>query len=203
MGVDARTQETVSGDMTDELWEILEHYGVLGMKWGIRKERRKGGDSKRSNASSGKAPTPVKKTPAASDAAKVQMGEKYKTVEGLNEKQKSKAGRSGLSSNDLSLKQLKETAERLRLENEINGLLDTMTDRDRAMQAAVNRIKLEEEYRRLTAAPPTKQARHHRTLFEHLGTFTPQDAITILVPGCGAGPPRERERQPEESLQVA
>lgn len=143
----------------DVLGDILEHYGVLGMKWGVRKDRRTGDGSKRSNASSGKAPTPVKKTPAASDAAKVRMGEKYKTVEGLNAKQKSKAGRSGLSSNDLSLKQLKETAERLRLENEINGLLDTMTDKDRAMQTAVNRIKLEEEYRRLTAAPPTKRQR--------------------------------------------
>ena len=147
----------------------LEHWGVLGMKWGVRTDRRTG---KRQGK-------PVKGTEAAKhDTPSVSPGSEPKSRKTaspdgetsiparnnrrvsvtLDQRQKSKLGSEGLDIDDLSIPQLKSVAERMRLESEISKMLDGPTKTE-AMQAVVNRIKLEQEYARLTAAPPSLKKR--------------------------------------------
>lgn len=176
-------------DLVDSLPEDeLEHYGVIGMKWGIRKDRRTGKlvgkpakgtprakhttpsvspGSAQSNPKAKKKPwgtlettSAVRKT--ANDEVSIEAvgksGKKSdkRVVAKLTQKQKSKLGDKGLGLEDLSIEQLRTAADRLRIEAEITKMLDGPT-KDQAMQAVVNRIKLEQEYKRLTAAPPTRK----------------------------------------------
>lgn len=174
-------------DLVDSLPEDeLEHYGVLGMKWGVRKDRRTGkrvgkpakgtprakhstpsvspasSRSKPKVKSRGTAKTTSSSRKTANDEVSIVAiksdGKKSdkRVVAKLNQKQKSKLGDKGLDSDDLSIEQLRAVADRLRLEAEITKMLDGPT-KDQAMQAVVNRIKLEQEYARLTAAPPTRK----------------------------------------------
>lgn len=173
-------------DLVDALPEDeLEHYGVLGMKWGVRKDRRTGkrvgkpakgtprakhstpsvspkSTSKPKAKSRGTAKTTTSSRKTANDEVSIVAiksdGKKSdkRVVAKLNQKQKSKLGDKGLDSEDLSIEQLRAVADRLRLEAEITKMLDGPT-KDQAMQAVVNRIKLEQEYARLTAAPPTRK----------------------------------------------
>lgn len=135
----------------------LKHYGVLGMKWGVRKRRI--GASQTPTAPKKKPAldrTDVKKTPAGSSDKKIPLGNRRVTVENLNQAQKSKAGSKGLDLSDMTVSQLRNAAERMKLEKEILSLLDGPT-KEYAMQTVVNGIKLEQEFKRLTAAPPTRK----------------------------------------------
>ena len=176
-------------DLVDSLPEDeLEHYGVLGMKWGVRKDRRTGkrvgkpakgtprakhttpsvspGSSrpKPKVKSKGTAKTTSDSRKTANDEVSIEAvstsGKKSdkRVVAKLNQKQKSKLGdkEKGFGLEDLSVEQLRTAADRLRLEAEITKMLDGPT-KDQTMQAVVNRIKLEQEYARLTAAPPTRK----------------------------------------------
>lgn len=174
-------------DLVDALPEDeLEHWGVLGMKWGVRKDRRTGKRvgtpakgtprakhstpsvspvSARPKAkSSGTAKTTSSSRKTANDEVSIEAvgtsGKKSdkRVVAKLNQKQKSKLGdkNSVFGLEDLSVEQLRTAADRMRLEAEITKMLDGPT-KDQAMQAVVNRIKLEQEYARLTAAPPSRK----------------------------------------------
>lgn len=152
--------------------EELAHYGTLGMKWGIRKDRSK--------PSTGIAPevkkkpvlqrTDVQKSAANKDARQVPMtNRRTVTVERMSDSQKSKASSQGLNANDLSLQQLRDTADRLRLEKEITKMLEGPT-KDEAMQMVINRIKIEQEYKRLTASPPSKRQIFAKKTKEFVGS---------------------------------
>lgn len=172
-------------DLVDALPEDeLEHWGVLGMKWGVRKDRRTGkrvgqpakgtprakhttpsvspASARPKAKSKGNAKTTTSARKTANDEVSIEAvnadGKKSdkRVVAKLNQKQKSKLGEKGLDLDDLSVEQLRTAADRMRLEAEITKMLDGPT-KDQAMQAVVNRIKLEQEYARLTAAPPTKR----------------------------------------------
>lgn len=174
-------------DLVDALPEDeLEHYGVLGMKWGVRKDRRTGNrvgtpakgtqrakhstpsvspaSSRPKAKSNGTAKTTGSSRKTANDEVSIEAisksGKKSdkRVVAKLNQKQKSKLGDKDkdFRLEDLSVEQLRTAADRLRLEAEITKMLDGPT-KDQAMQAVVNRIKLEQEYARLTAAPPSRR----------------------------------------------
>lgn len=177
-------------DLVDALPEDeLEHYGVLGMKWGIRKDRRTGkrvgkpakGTPRAKHSTPSVSPGSSRSKPQAKSKATAKTTSSYRktandevSIEAVNnktgkksdkrvvapltQKQKSKLGdtKSGFSLEDLSVEQLRTVAERMRIESEITKMLDGPT-KDQAMQAVVNRIKLEQEYARLTAAPPTRK----------------------------------------------
>jgi hypothetical protein len=91
--------------------EFLEHYGVKGMKWGVRKDRLSTGVSTESTTSlSGKAKVKTgggSRNPASADALKV-----------AGSKQKLK--KSGMDS--LSNREIKELNERMNLEVNLNRL---------------------------------------------------------------------------------
>lgn len=177
--------EAFLGDKTEE---ELEHYGVLGMRWGVRKDRRTGkkvgkpvagtkaasretpsvspktsgssttekpkerGLKKNSIASSTSGPVRTTASGETSIPSKNKKGGRVTTK--LDQKQKSKLGSEGLSLSDMTVEQLKSTTERMKLEKEISKMLDG-PDKHEAMQVVVNRIKLEQEYKRLTAKPPS------------------------------------------------
>ena len=176
-------------DLVDSLPEDeLEHYGVLGMKWGVRKDRRTGklvgkpakGTPRAKHTTPSVSPGSAQSKPkpkakpwgtlettsavrkTANNEVSIEAvsasGKKSdkRVVAPLTQKQKSKLGDKGLDLEDLSVEQLRTAADRLRLESEITKMLDGPT-KDQAMQAVVNRIKLEQEYARLTAAPPTRK----------------------------------------------
>lgn len=205
----------------------LEHYGVIGMKWGVRKARtssgsgRKTSGSKKTTSSRGKvvakkqkkltveqrmaklgksfkkgsataskklgkamsklgkktgkaiqvgAKTAVRvareqldNDPTSLRTGKTKSADKNNTilrtksgreivVSGLTQSQKSKLGQGKLKMSDLSDKQLKAMAERMKFEKEIRASLGPMTDYERK-KATVERIRVEQEYRRLTAKP--------------------------------------------------
>lgn len=181
-------------DLVDALPEDeLEHYGVLGMKWGVRKDRRTGkrvgkpakgtprakhstpSVSPASSRSKGTAKTTSSSRKTANDEVSIEAvstsGKKSdkRVVAKLNQKQRSKLGdkEKGFGLEDLSVEQLRTAADRLRLEAEITKMLDGPT-RDQAMQAVVNRIKLEQEYARLTATPPSRREKLIKTSKEIL-----------------------------------
>lgn len=145
----------------------LEHWGVLGMRWGVRKDRRTGKRqgkpvkgteaAKHDTPSVSPAEKPKPRKSASPDGeTSIPSGNNRRVTVALTQKQKSKLGSEGLDIDDLSVPQLKSVAERMRLEAEISKMLDGPTKTE-AMQAVVNRIKLEQEYARLTAAPPTRK----------------------------------------------
>ena len=145
----------------------LEHWGILGMRWGVRKDRRTGKRqgkpvkgteaAKHDTPSVSPAEKPKPRKSASPDGeTSIPSGNNRRVTVALTQKQKSKLGSEGLDIDDLSVPQLKSVAERLRLESEISKMLDGPTKTE-AMQAVVNRIKLEQEYARLTAAPPTRK----------------------------------------------
>ena len=145
----------------------LEHWGVLGMRWGVRKDRRtgkrqgkpvKGTEAAKHNTPSVSPADRSKPRKSASPDGETTIPARNngRVTVALSQKQKSKLGSEGLDIEDLSVPQLKSVAERMRLEAEISRMLDGPTKTE-AMQAVVNRIKLEQEYARLTAAPPTKK----------------------------------------------
>src|SRR5699024_9968286 len=155
--------EALLGDLTDE---ELEHYGILGMKWGVRKDRRTGKrvgkPVKGTEAASHDTPSlspkaRSAKTASPDGAVAIKAGKTGRTVAAnLDQKQKSKLGYKGPDFSDMSTKQLKEMSERLKIEGELSKILDG-PDKYEAMQVVVNRIKLEQEFKRLTALPPTKR----------------------------------------------
>ena len=89
----------------EDLVNRLEHYGVLGMKWGVRKDRRNG-VAKGGKPAAPKKPAKPKVTPA--------KAEKPKSASGMT---------------------------------------------DQELRDGIARRKLEDEFRRLTAAPPTTRQR--------------------------------------------
>ena len=147
----------------------LEHYGVLGMRWGVRKDRRTGKRqgkpvkgteaAKHGTPSVSPAEKPKPRKSASPDGeTTIPARNNGRVTVALSQKQKSKLGSESLDIEDLSIPQLKSVAERMRLESEISKMLDGPTKTE-AMQAVVNRIKLEQEYARLTAAPPSRKQR--------------------------------------------
>ena len=153
-------------DLVDSLPEDeLEHWGVLGMRWGVRKNRgtgkREGKPVKGTEAAKhdtpSVSPNAPRKTASPGGETSIPVNDKGSRISvKLDQKQKSKLGEGKLTSEDLSLEQLKSVADRMRIEKEIINTLEGPT-REQAMQAVVNRIKLEQEYARLTAAPPSKK----------------------------------------------
>lgn len=105
--------------------DVLLHYGVLGMRWGVRKDRRTG---KRVG-------TPAKGTKRAkhSTPSVSPSNRKGSMKSNIPESAMKKRSSSSSSSSSSDIKS-KTTAE---------------------LQAEVNRIRLEREYQKLTAAPPT------------------------------------------------
>lgn len=91
--------------MSDIRDDTLTHYGVLGMKWGVRKDRKRTRTS--SNTS----------TPTSS-------GETVKTVQKIKKKPR--------TIKDISNTQLRETNERLRLEAEYNRLMSDVKKANRS-----------------------------------------------------------------------
>lgn len=170
----------------------LEHWGVLGMRWGVRKDRRtgkrqgkpvKGTEAAKHDTPSVSPGSPPKarKTVSPDGETSIPARNNRRVSVTLDQKQKSKLGSEGLDVDDLSIPQLKSVAERMRLEAEISKMLDGPTKTE-AMQAVVNRIKLEQEYARLTAAPPTKK----QIVLKKVGQLVATTADSTLKYALGA-----------------
>lgn len=172
--------------------EELEQWGVLGMRWGVRKSRITGvrsgtpakgtpkakqgtssispGGSTNPSNTPGQSGSRVKKAveekarkTATDETSTPVTGSDKRITAKLDQKQKSKLGAEGLKLEDLSVDQLRTATERLKLESDISKMLKGAT-KEEVMQAVVNRIKLENEYKRLTALPPTaRQAAMKKT----------------------------------------
>lgn len=189
--------------------DTLEHYGVLGMRWGVRKDR--GGKrigkpvagtkaakrGSKSMAERWKERRKEKKQSAKSDLKKTETqsaNKKSTVVESksgrkvsvdLDQGQKSKVGRGGIDLSDLSMAQLKETAERLRLENDVRRILSEKTSTE-SLQAAVNRIKLEQEYRKLTMSKSEKRREKVREILGETTTRAAKNLMTQVLTDQGA-----------------
>lgn len=129
----------------NELDEILKHYGVKGMRWGVRRNRNRpgGADGKRQNGS--------KKSTTVKDEAKSALREL------------SWAGKSKVNNmNKMSTKDIKKQTERLRLENDLKKLsrdisLGTSKDRkdyrgranmsDQELRRKVDRLRAKKEFK--------------------------------------------------------
>lgn len=182
----------------------LEHYGVLGMRWGVRKDRRTGkikgspikgtkaatreGTSKRMGEitakprkGKGKKAEGIASTASGESVVKTKSGKELPIK--LNQRQKSKLGSDKkLSGNDLSIDQLRSLSERFRLENELVKALDGPSETEE-MQQIINRIKVEREYRQLMALPPTKREAAKSYIRKQLLRGGDR-AVTTLVDGA-------------------
>lgn len=121
----------------EDLRHILEHYGVLGMKWGVRKDRRTGN----------RVGKPVAGTNAAS-----------RDTPSVSRSRRSRGP-------DPNLKDL--SNEHLRLVNE--------------------RMRLEQEYKRLTAMPPTKMQKALKKSGKILGDIATSSVKRSLAREMGPG----------------
>ena len=117
-------------EVTDEaLNSFLEHYGVRGMKWGVRRDNPSGSSSGGkggtvSKSSSDKKPSLVKPSGGSSSSPS-------KTKSATPTVQKSPAAKSPKK----------------------------MTDQE--LQAAINRLNMEKQYKQLTSAPVVKTAQNN------------------------------------------
>ena len=141
----------------------LEHWGVLGMRWGVRKDRRTGKRqgkpvkgteaAKHDTPSVSPAEKPKPRKSASPDGeTSIPSGNNRRVTVALTQKQKSKLGSEGLDIDDLSVPQLKSVAERLRLESEISKMLDGPTKTE-AMQAVAEPPALKAATRVTRALP--------------------------------------------------
>lgn len=189
----------------------LEHYGVLGMKWGVRKDRNTGkkigkpvkGTKRAKHTTPSVSPktgnvrsNPKQKpnavttqksrktrTTASGETVLPSASDKRKRTSAittkLDQRQKSKLGSQGLSLEDLNTRQLREISNRMKLEKEISEMLDG-PDTHAAMQVVVNRIKIEQEYKRLTAKPPTFRQKVRKETVNILGNVARRQAENAL-----------------------
>lgn len=113
----------------------LEHYGVLGMRWGIRKPGTRGGTppSNRSKGSSKKSST---------DSSK----------------------------GEVSTKPAKKPKEPKKSRKPKKSSVTKMSDVE--LRAKIDRIRLEQQYTQLMAAPPKKKSRGRQTVEDILWNTT-------------------------------
>ena len=148
---------------SEELQDFLEHHGVMGMKWGVRKDRgskSSSSSSKKSTASkprqvsgASKSTQPAKKS-AASKPSVDKAKQKSSTPPKEKEEKKPKKEKPK-SLDEMSVQELKELANKYRLQQEIKGYLEKPDKKNAKMREAINRIELERRYEELTRKPPS------------------------------------------------
>ena len=118
--------------MTDELDDFLEHYGVKGMKWGVRKSRKQ----RRREAR-------LRRLEEKSAKKKINASEDAKAVAKLRKKKVS----------ELSNAELKLVAERLNLETKLNKVNQSFIDSGHSkLKKAVSVGETLEKVHRLTTS---------------------------------------------------
>lgn len=122
--------------------DSLEHYGVKGMKWGVRKDRRSGSGKKKSSKSD-------KQTSGAAKAAKAST-KKLKKAAVVTGKQTKKAAK--IIKDNASKKMAARRARQTELERDtkrkgVKSEYKHMTDKE--LQSAISRMNLERSYRSL------------------------------------------------------
>lgn len=124
--------------MTDELDDFLEHYGVKGMKWGVRKSRKQ----RRREAK-------LRRLEEKSAKKKINASEDAKTVAKLRKKKVS----------ELSNSELKLVAERLNLETKLNKVNQSYVDSGHAkLKKAVSVGETLERVHKLATSDAGKSA---------------------------------------------
>lgn len=170
--------------------DTLEHYGVLGMKWGVRKDRGTGkrvgkpvaGTDAAKRGAPSVSPKPSTNVTRAKKPSTNVVRTKKPTVPEPKVEKRDKPKKFKLNTKKLdsmSLQELKETAERLRIQNEILNN-STLTSKEMVKKRAIERIKIEQEYRRLTAGPPTMKQKAVGALKDILFDVGKQQAKRLL-----------------------
>ena len=150
---------------SEELQDFLEHYGVMGMKWGVRKDRgskSSSSSSKKSTASkprqvsgASKSTQPAKKS-AASKPSVDKANQKSSAPPKEKEEKKQKPKKEKPKSLDeMSVQELKELANKYKFQKEIQGYLEKPDKKSAKMRETINRIELERRYEELTRKPPS------------------------------------------------
>lgn len=162
-------------DISPGLDSLLEHYGVLGMKWGIRKDDRKGGSGKSSKKKKPRVTRQVITTSNGSSRT-IEFNPNKATVTQRGDKVSIAGSRSEVRKvmDQLNLKSISITGNQSdvqKLQDELKNSKKTKAPKtgdapeaqrktrqltDQELSAAINRMRLENDYARLTKKPPTR-----------------------------------------------
>lgn len=152
-------------DLEEFSEDILEHYGVKGMRWGVRKDRKKSSDKKTS--ATGSVGDSVKKaiSNTSSSVKSVVKKRKEKRAAAVAEAERQEELQKPLSD---ALKKHKKNSS-----NTINEKYKNLTNDD--LRALNERMRLEKEYDELAAS----RAKQNRTTAEKMANWATETTTSV------------------------
>lgn len=136
--------------------DTIAQAGVIGMKWGVRKERKGGGSSSSSSESS----KPKPKGGGESGSGAGSSAPKHNPIDNINNKNSSS-----------------------KASKDNRNHLSTLSDKD--LKDAIARVKMEQEFMQLTKPPPSKLAIGGRIVGEILLNAGKQQAQAYVTKELG------------------
>lgn len=158
-------------------FDYLEHHGILGQKWGVRRFRKPNGGLTAAG----------KKRQAQLEAEKKFLTNKTKSDTKTSVGTAGKSGSaSGLSSNkksinNLSTEELQKVVSRLNLENRYNELTKDKSDPNRQLRLAKERLELERDYKKVYNELHPKKESIAKKFLNQIGDAAVKEASNVFA----------------------